>query len=127
MKKEIKPASPFKMRLLQFMKTVNLGQTKFEEETGLSRGAINKISDSMKDPSINKIKARFPELNVNWLKTGAGQMLDADEVVSSASYNDIVLAVLVDEIASLKATAKGSLFVDERDAIMSKIRRVGNF
>lgn len=115
--------SPFKDRLMEFISHLGLSVLRFEKEAQLPNATVRNIKTSLKEPNIDKIKKRYPELNVEWLKTGDGEMINEGDVTSTSEYNDFVLAVLVDEIASLKATAKGSLFVDERDAIMTKIER----
>ncbi len=52
-----------------------MGQTKFEEKVGWSRGFINKLSGNTTIRSLEKIKAVYPELNMEWLIFGDGEML----------------------------------------------------
>jgi len=70
--------SDFKTRLLLFIKHLGIGQTAFEKEVGLARGAVNNIRHSLKTQSIDKIILRFPELNEKWLIKGEGEMLLTD-------------------------------------------------
>lgn len=72
-----------KERLIQFLAYIGLGQSKFEEKVGLSRGMINKIGDNITIKSLNKIIAVYPELNINWLKTGEGEMLKGAKIATS--------------------------------------------
>ena len=66
----------FKDRLLKFLKIhAKMGQTKFEEHVGLIRSQISKIKDGMNTISVEKIALKYPELNLNWLLTGKGEML----------------------------------------------------
>jgi len=67
----------FKQRLLLYVE--NLGQSvrAFERECGLSNGII--ASSSIKGPSVDvvlKIASTHPDLNLNWLFRGEGQMLN---------------------------------------------------
>ena len=72
-----------KDRLLRFLKYLNLSQLKFEESVNLSRGFVNNIGDSIRESSLQKIKAVYPELNVTWLKVGIGEMiLDGESEVT---------------------------------------------
>jgi len=48
----------------------------FERKCGLSNGFCSKVNDNITDGSILLIQNGFPELNINWLKTGFGQMLN---------------------------------------------------
>ena len=64
-----------KDRLLEFLAYLGIGQTKFEQLTGLSRGLVDKMSDGITTRTINKISKVYPELNIVWLQTGEGQML----------------------------------------------------
>ena len=50
-----------KDRLLRFLKYLNLSQLKFEESVNLSRGFVNNIGDSIRESSLQKIKAVYPE------------------------------------------------------------------
>ena len=75
-----------KDHLLRFLKYLNLSQLKFEESVNLSRGFVNNIGDSIRESSLQKIKAVYPELNVTWLKVGIGEMiLDGESEVTLKS------------------------------------------
>jgi transcriptional regulator with XRE-family HTH domain len=64
-----------KERLLEFLAYLGVGQTKFEEEAGLSRGLINNIKGGISSNTISKITSKYPELNSEWLVSGKGEML----------------------------------------------------
>lgn len=64
-----------KERILEFLTYLGIGQTKFEEKVGLSRGLINNIKGNISIKSLNKISYAYPELNIAWLQTGEGEML----------------------------------------------------
>jgi hypothetical protein len=64
-----------KERLIEFLSYLGMGQTKFEEKIGLSRGLINNIKGEISLKSLKKITDAYPELNEEWLKTGEGAML----------------------------------------------------
>jgi phage repressor protein C with HTH and peptisase S24 domain len=64
-----------KERLIEFLAYLGMGQTKFEEKVGLSRGLINNIKGDISLKTLTKITDAYPELNEEWLKTGKGKML----------------------------------------------------
>ena len=64
-----------KERLIKFLKYLGIGQTKFEEKVGLSRGFVNTLKDNLTVKTLSRIEKTYPELNTNWLLTGEGEML----------------------------------------------------
>lgn len=68
-----------KERLADFLAYKNIGQDKFAQLANLSRGFANNVGDSIRQASLDKIKAAFPELNILWLTSGVGSMLDAPQ------------------------------------------------
>ena len=54
-----------------------MGQTRFEDYCGLGHGTISAIKSSGPSASvITRISSACPELNLNWLFSGVGQMLN---------------------------------------------------
>ncbi|WP_019538825.1 helix-turn-helix domain-containing protein [Proteiniphilum acetatigenes] len=66
----------FTDRLKLFIKSKRLGQTKFEELVGLSRGYISRVKPSIGVDKLLGIIEVFPDLNLDWLITGKGEMID---------------------------------------------------
>lgn len=64
----------FVYRLKIFIKSKGLGQTKFEELVGFSRGFISKVTPSIGVDKLLDIIYFFPDLNIEWLITGKGKM-----------------------------------------------------
>lgn len=64
-----------KKRLIEFLAYLCIGQTKFEEKVGLSRGLINKIKGDISLKTLYKIETAYPDLNKEWLISGEGEML----------------------------------------------------
>ena len=63
-----------KERILQFIDYKGFSKSKFYRETGLSNGILDKKSGLTLD-SIEKIYSKYPEINIEWLLTGKGEML----------------------------------------------------
>lgn len=72
-------------RLASFLKYKGKGQTAFEQEAGLSRGYVQKASDNMGYKIKSKISEYCPELNMDWLLTGEGDMLKDEQHVSEVT------------------------------------------
>jgi transcriptional regulator with XRE-family HTH domain len=66
----------FKNRLLEFIeRQLGISQREFERKCGLTQGTVPSIK--VKGPSVEvliKISNAYPELNMNWLIAGAGDM-----------------------------------------------------
>ena len=69
-----------------------MGQNKFEEYCGISRGIINAIKDTgISTTTLTKIIVKCPELNVRWLLLGeeqGGPMLMGDCVISAPNESN---------------------------------------
>jgi len=78
-----------KYRLSLFLKHLGIGQAKFAELTGLSRGYVNNVGDSIRADNLQKIKDKYPELSIVWLLTGTGNMLNGDEFNAAPKHIDL--------------------------------------
>lgn len=75
-------------RLRLFINLLNISVLSFETRCGLSSGAVSKMSEKTYSRTFNRIAAAFPQLNIGWLKTGEGEMLNP-EAPQSVSGNYI--------------------------------------
>lgn len=76
-----------KERFIKYLKTKSVGQTAFEESSGLSRGTISQKS-GLSANSIEKIAFACPDLNLDWLITGNGSMLKHDTPIQSSAISE---------------------------------------
>lgn len=83
-----------KERLLKFLDYLDIGQTRFEEKVGLSRGLISNIKGSISTASQQKITKVYPQLNITWLLTGEGEMLKSVPKIDNASSGTVTLPLL---------------------------------
>lgn len=65
-----------KDRLIQFIGSKRISLASFERQCSLSKGFVNKVGDSITSAKLNGISEVYPELNINWLLTGVGEMLN---------------------------------------------------
>lgn len=82
-----------KQRLIDFArKMYDMGQTRFEDRCGLGHGTISAIKSAGPSASvITRISSACPELNLNWLFTGAGEMLNTTTPPPSSSAHSLPL------------------------------------
>ncbi len=76
-----------KERLLEYLKYKGIGQTKFEEVVGISRGYINNNKGSLGSSTLAKISAcpDCSDLDIGWLTTGDGEMLRHPEITTEVT------------------------------------------
>lgn len=71
-----------KDRLLEFIKSQNISNAKFERDCGLSNGYINSIRKSISIDKLEQILRAFPNLRREWLMNGEGDMLISSQELS---------------------------------------------
>lgn len=78
-----------KSRLAQFLEYKGLNNREFEQLAGLSNGAVARIRDSSRVSTFVRIANTYPDLNMDWLRTGEGKMLnDGVEGIVQPSVSD---------------------------------------
>lgn len=65
-----------KDRLLEFCNIKGIRPGRFERESGLSNGYLSKLRHEPSRDKLDQISRAFPDLNISWLLTGDGQMLN---------------------------------------------------
>ena len=68
-----------KERLFKLLESLQIGQAAFEKKAGISNGYINNLKNSIGANIASKISVAFPNVNINWLLTGEGEMLKDSE------------------------------------------------
>ena len=76
-------------RILSFINYLKIPVCKFEEDCGLSNGAVNKMGYATRKATIDKISAVYPQLNIAWLRSGEGSMLKEPQSVSATNNGTI--------------------------------------
>lgn len=77
-----------KNRILQFIEYKGITVQEFEKRAGLSNASVSKMGDNTRTSTLDKLSNSFPELNVNWLRTGEGEMLIANSQASMPQDTD---------------------------------------
>lgn len=76
-------------RIRDFISYKSLTPKQFEQISGLSNGAFAKLSDNTRQSTIDRISTAFPELNINWLLTGEGDMTKPIQQVGDISNSNV--------------------------------------
>lgn len=67
--------SEIKDRLLKFISSSGIAVSEFERRASLSNGAVSKTNNNIRKSTLNSISSAFPNLNMDWLLNGNGEML----------------------------------------------------
>lgn len=72
-----------KDRLKMFVSSLGLGRNKFETLLGLSNGYISSKSSAISSDVIEKIAFAYPDLSLEWLLRGKGDMFKPQQELST--------------------------------------------
>ena len=76
-------------RVRTYCEYMNIRVSQFEKKAGLSNGYFNQVSKKPSDVKLQAIANAHPELNLDWLCTGHGEMLNPINHQSSKGDNTI--------------------------------------
>lgn len=65
-------------RVRQYCEYMNIRVSQFEKKAGLSNGYFNQVSKKPSDAKLESIAHAHPSLNIDWLCTGRGEMLNVE-------------------------------------------------
>jgi transcriptional regulator with XRE-family HTH domain len=66
-------------RIKQLLEKKKLTATQFSDEIGVQRSSLSHVLSGRNKPSLDfmlKVKERYPEINLNWLLLGEGDMTE---------------------------------------------------
>lgn len=76
-----------KERLKLFVKSLKMGQNVFEKEVGIANGYLASKSLTISSDTVERIIKKYPNLNLEWLFCGEGEMLKSGIVVMTDGMN----------------------------------------
>ena len=68
-----------KDRIMQFIELKGITRNKFETSCGLPVRYVSNIGKSIQSDAIKKIILTYPEINLHWLITGYGEILNKND------------------------------------------------
>lgn len=110
-----------KQRIVAFIKHEGLSQGKFESLCGISNGYINNLKSSPTVPVLQKIVCAFPDVNLDWLVSGIGEMKKTDTTSREDTTIDVnrLVSLLESNNAQLKSRDRQiDKFQDQLDRII---------
>lgn len=79
--------SLIKQNVLQFVDYKGITKYRFYQETGITRGILDQ-NNGMSEENTSRFLAYYPEVNVEWLITGKGEMLKTKSEEKVIKEND---------------------------------------
>ena len=95
-------------RVREYCEYMNIRVSQFEKKAGLSNGYFNQVSKKPSDAKLDAIAKAHPELNLDWLCTGRGEMINQ-------------LAEALENVLSQPAEARGEAPLAE-SALVAELR-----
>lgn len=97
-----------KDRIKQIMEAVGLSQQDFAKELGISAASLSSIFTGRTNPTNNHVMAIhrvFPQINVNWLLFGEGDMIMKNQATNAPSLDKDLADETTTEEENLDASA----------------------
>ncbi len=70
-------------RVFKILNQKNISSAKFADEIGVQRSSVSHVISGRNKPSLDfilKIIKRYPEINIEWLLMGKGQMIEDRDI-----------------------------------------------
>lgn len=77
-----------KDRLSKYLKFKHFSIREFERRCGIGQSVLSKISDTVSEDTLRKIEDNS-DLNLDWLLSGKGNMIDSSRPISNNSHTNI--------------------------------------
>lgn len=98
-----------RQRLLKFIEYLGIKKNAFEQTVGMSNGFVNNTNGQIRKRTLDAISAAYPQLNIDWLKNGRGEMIKELPTTSNDQETNSEVAELIKRIDKL-------IEVHERDS-----------
>lgn len=82
--------SDISLRALEFCKYKGMTAADFERICGLANGMLKKFGENTRKQTYIRISNAFPELNIEWLRTGAGEMIRSNTSITQTGDNNVL-------------------------------------
>ncbi len=104
--------SPVKQRILQFIDTLNITKRDFYRRVGVSRGTLESNTGITED-ILAKFIATFPEISLEWLIQGTGEMI-REKSNTMEKQDQPIPMTHVDELTRILQTQAATLLEQQR-------------
>lgn len=94
-----------KTRLEEYIKVARYTSSEFGRRIGVSSSYIASIRRSISPSKIVAIRREFPDLNINWLLTGEGDMLNTPEPIPVPQPTEVSVPAEAWQVITQQANA----------------------
>lgn len=118
-----------KERLVAYLEHKGINKSEFGRMIGVSNAYISSIRKSIQPDKVERISVAFPDLNVSWLVTGEGDMLNEnknDVAMLKERVSATTLDKALDEIAAMRCLLEKAIQnnKEQADRFFSVIERM---
>lgn len=114
-----------KDRLLLFLKNKRINNSEFGRMFDVSTAYVSSIRKSISPEMLDKLRSRFPELSIEWLLTGDGQMIN-NTIQRKSDSDELYYTYLLpmSAVAGTLTEFEGSATLADCEKIVSPIAGV---
>lgn len=139
--------NPLQERLQYFLNHEDISLRAFERQCDIKAGTASKMTEKSYGTTFHKIAKAYPQLNIEWLKTGDGEMLNtrpnvdidldlnlhdhsqfAMRDITNIGEANVQIAILQERINSLeKELREKDKRIDELNASLERERKMNDY
>ena len=79
-----------KERLIKYLESKRISKAEFARIIGVSSSYIAAMRKSIQPDKVAKISASFPDLNIQWLMTGEGTMIQNNQSIGNGASGVVI-------------------------------------
>lgn len=108
-----------KNRVKAYCETIHMTVSAFEKSIGVANGYVNSISKSIGIDKVSLILEKYPNINIEWLLTGRGEMLKTKHTLESPIPNNEPIPNNKDNNNEVPKQDSSTSFIDKLFAIIN--------
>lgn len=116
------------IRLDRILAYLKINRSTFEKNIGIGNGAAAKLTENSRPGTFDRISNLYPQINIAWLRTGVGSMLNSEAASSSIIGGDYSANALgagasasVSDVVTLRSVSVLENQLKEKDEQISRL------